>query len=120
MPDDLNRPPEDSRTEEGGEWQLLLSRLSGWVDSVDPARLWDQSQQPLRLVAGLLAVLILLKVYGALLETIASVPLLGGLLELAGLVWLTRFAFGHLLRRDDRNQTLASLAERWRRFRGQS
>jgi len=65
-----------------------------------------------------LTALIVLKVYGAVLDTIASVPLMGGLLELVGLIWLARFATGHLLRAGDRDQTLSAIAQRWKRFRG--
>jgi hypothetical protein len=44
---------------------------------------------------------------------------MGGLLELVGVIWLSRFAVDHLLRRSDRQQVLAALENRWRRFLGQ-
>lgn len=103
---------------QGGEWQLLLTRLSDWLNGVDPASLWRQSQQPLRLAALGLVALIVLKMYGAVLDTVHSVPLLAGLLELVGLIWLTRFASERLLRNEDRQQLLSALEQRWRVFRG--
>ncbi len=102
----------------GGEWQLLLARLSDWLNGVDPSSLWQQSQQPLRLAALALVALIVLKVYGAVLDTVNGVPLMGGLLELVGLIWLTRFASERLLRSDDRQALLNNLEQRWRQFRG--
>lgn len=117
MPDEPN-PRAEVQRGEGGEWQLLLARLSSWIEATNPEQLWIGSQRPLRLLALLITALVVLKVYGALLDTIASVPLMGGLLELVGLIWLTRFISGHLLRAGDRDQTLSALVERWRRFRG--
>lgn len=109
-------PSNEAPRGEGGEWQLLLARLSSWLNTVEPEQLWDQSQRPLQIAAALLSLLIVLKLYGAVLETIDSVPLISGLLELVGLIWLLRFSSGHLLRREDRDQTVAVFAERLRRF----
>lgn len=119
MPDEPN-PRAEVHRGEGGEWQLLLARISGWIEAANPEQLWIGSQRPLRLLALLITALVVLKVYGALLDTIASVPLMSGLLELVGVIWLTRFISGHLLRAGDREQTLGALVERWRRFRGQA
>lgn len=119
MLDEPNAQAEPQRSQ-GGEWQLLLARLDGWLATVNPEQLWQQSQQPLRLLAALLALLIVTKIYGAVLETIASVPLMAGLLELVGVLWLVRYINRHLLRREDRQGTLATAEALWRRFRGQA
>ena len=102
----------------GGEWQVLRDRLAAAAGDLDAERLWAQLRLPLRGAALLLAAVIVLKLYGAILATIASVPTLSGLLELVGLIALARFSAGHLLRRVDRDQTLAALAERWRGLLG--
>ena len=100
---------------EGGEWQLLLSRLSAWLNTVEPDQLLSRSQRPLQWAAGLLSLLIVLKIIAAVRETIDSMPTLGGLLELVGVIWLLRFCTGHLLRRDDREQTLTAWGDQLRR-----
>ncbi|NDC34445.1 MAG: hypothetical protein EBZ51_03430 [Synechococcaceae bacterium WB9_2_112] len=102
-----------------GEWQLLLSRLNDWIATADAAALWERFRRPLLYAGWLLLALIVLKVYGALVGTIDSVPLMGGLLELVGVIWLSRFAVERLLRRSDRQQLLDGLETRWRRFLGQ-
>jgi len=104
----------DPRRNEGGEWHLLVERLSLLLSSVEPARLWAQLQPPLLVAAWLLAAVVVLKVYVALLAAIASVPTLSGWLELVGLVWALRFTAGHLLKRSERDQTLAAWQTRWR------
>ena len=108
-----------SQGDASGEWKLLLSRVNGWIANADVADLWERSKRPLTVLGWLLAALIVLKVYGAVVDTIDSLPLMGGLLELVGVIWLSRFAADRLLRRSDRQQLLAGLETRWRRFRGQ-
>jgi hypothetical protein len=117
---DESDAPSANQPLEGGEWQLLRGRLNQWLATVDAAALWQGLQTPLRAAGLLLAGLVLLKVYGAILETIAAVPTLSGWLELVGLVWLVRFSMGHLLHREDRDRTLAALTTRWRGFLGRS
>ncbi|MBU6250132.1 MAG: hypothetical protein KGO47_03060 [Cyanobacteria bacterium REEB417] len=101
-----------------GEWQLLLSRLNDWVATADASDLWERSRRPLTFAGLLLGGLILLRVYGAVIHTIDSFPLMGGLLELVGVIWLSRFAVDRLLRRSDRQELLAALETRWHRFLG--
>ena len=111
-----------TRAEHGqasGEWQLLLSRLNDWIATADVSDLWERFRRPLTAIALVFGALIVLRVYGAVIITIDSLPLMGGLLELVGVIWLSRFAVDHLLRRSDRQQVLAALENRWRRFLGQ-
>jgi hypothetical protein len=110
-----------ARAEHGqasGEWQLLLSRLNAWVATADASDLWERSKRPLTVAGWLLGGLIVLRVYGAVIHTIDSLPLMGGLLELVGVIWLSRFAVDRLLRRSDRQELLAALQTRWHRFLG--
>jgi len=69
--------------------------------------------------AALIALLLVLRVYSALLSVIDSLPLLPGLLELAGVVAVTRFSLRRLVRSDARRQLFEDLRQRWQAFRGQ-
>ena len=99
---------------------LALARFApDWIATVDVSDLWERFRRPLTAIALVFGALIVLRVYGAVINTIDSLPLMGGLLELVGVIWLSRFAVDHLLRRSDRQQVLAALENRWRRFLGQ-
>lgn len=105
-------------TGEGGEWDLLVSRLGDWLRGGEAAALWSRSRTPLLALALLVAGLMLLRVYGALIAAIEGIPLLPGLLELAGLVWVLSQGLPRLLRSSDRRNLLADLRARWSAFRG--
>ncbi len=105
-------------TGEGGEWELLVSKLGAWLHGGEAAALWTRSRTPLQALALLLAGLMLLRVYGALIAAIEGIPLLPGLLELAGLVWVLSQGPPRLLRSSDRRTLLADLYARWSAFRG--
>ncbi len=94
---------------QGGEWELLTSKLKAWWASEAPQQLWQQLRTPLQVLGWLLAGLLVLRLYGAVLTALGSFPLVPGLLELTGLVWLCRFAVLHLLHRKDRDQLFSNL-----------
>ena len=104
---------ENSPSGEGGEWEVLATKLSDWAGSDGPQSLWQQLQAPLKAFGWLLGFLVLLRIYGALLGALASFPLLPGLLELTGLVWLCSYAAPKLLRRSDRETLIADLKRSW-------
>ena len=103
---------------DGGEWELLLQKLSHWIRSGALLEQWQAIRTPLSLLAGLIALLLVVRVYGALLTVIDSLPLLPGLLELVGVIALTRFGLQRLVRSDDRQQVIQGLRDRWQAFRG--
>lgn len=111
-------PPLEQPGGEGGEWELLLERLSGWWNSGELGRQWQQIRGPLKGVAILLVVLVSLRVYATLVTTIDAIPLVSGLLELAGLITVLQFSTTRLLRSSDRQQVLDQLRNRWLDFRG--
>jgi hypothetical protein len=65
-------------------------------------------------------VLLVLRIYSALLGALDSLPLVPGLLELAGVVWVVRFGVPKLLRSSERERLLGGLNQRWKAFRGKS
>lgn len=113
----LDVPAQDNQ---GGEWELLLAKLRAWWSSGDPQALWQRLVKPLGGGLTLVLVLLVLQVYGALVGTLESIPLLPGLLELVGLIWLLRHGLPRLLRRQDRDALISDLSSRWKTFRGLS
>jgi len=104
----------------GGEWELLLEKLRSWWASGQLQQQWQASRTPLSLLAGLIALLLVLKVYSGLVNVLDSLPLLPGLLELVGLITVVQFSLNKLVRSDDRRQVISGLQQRWQSFKGRS
>jgi hypothetical protein len=111
--------PGSQTSGEGGEWELLVEKLRQWIGSGQLQEQWQASRTPLSLLAGLIALLLVLRLYGALLAVIDSLPLLPGLLELAGLIAVVQFSLTRLVRSEERRSLIQSLQQRWKSFRGQ-
>jgi hypothetical protein len=104
---------------EGGEWELLVGKVRQWIGSGQLQDQWQSARTPLSLLAGLIALLLVLRIYGALLAVIDSLPLLPGLLELAGLIAVVQFSLTRLVRSEERRSLIEGLTQRWKSFRGQ-
>lgn len=111
---------QDGSDLEGGEWDLLVGKVKAWLEQNDLNELWSKAQLPLRVIGGLIVFSLVAKVYFGVLNTIDSLPLVPGLLELAGLIWLVNFALRNLIRNSDRDQFLASARSTWSRVTGRS
>ena len=79
---------------------------------------WQRFRGPLKGLAILIGVVLLLRVYASLIGTLDSLPLVGGLLELVGLIAVSRFTVTRLVRKSDREQVFADWSRRWNDFRG--
>ena len=108
----------ETQSGEGGEWELLLGKLRQWLDQNELQNLWDQARRPVTFLAALVGVLLVLRVYSAVLSALDSLPLVPGLLELAGVVWAVRYGVPKLLRSSERDRLLGSLSQSWKAFRG--
>lgn len=106
--------------QEGGEWDLLVEKVRTWISSGQLQEQWQAARTPLSLLAGLIAVLLVLRVYSAVLGVLESIPLLPGLLELAGLVAVVQFSLSRLVRSNDRHEVIEGVKQRWKSFRGRS
>lgn len=106
------------RQDEGGEWELLLAKVRAWWISGEPQALWQGLRRPLGGGVTLVVVLLLLQVYAAFVGALESLPLLPGLLELVGLVWLLSRGLPQLLRSSERERLVDHWSRRWRAFRG--
>jgi hypothetical protein len=116
----LHAPAIEAEPAQGGEWDLLVGKAQDWIGSGQLQDTLRRYLTPLKLLGVLLGVVVVLRLYGALLGAIESLPLVPGLLELAGLVWLASFSFSNLVRSGDRRQLLETLEQRWRSFRGRA
>jgi hypothetical protein len=110
--------PKASGGVEGGEWELLLGKLKAWWEQADLPGQWDRLGGPLRGLGLLLAALLVIKLYVALLETLDDLPLLPRLLQLVGLFALINFSLTRLTRKSDREVILEDWKRRWDAFRG--
>ena len=111
-------PAQETSTDEGGEWDLLVEKIKAWIDSNQLGSLWNQAQLPLRLIGGLILFVIVSTVYSGILGTINKVPLAPGLLELTGLIWLLNYARCNLVRSSDRKQVIDAVASTWNKVVG--
>ena len=107
-------------TGEGGEWALLLSKLQAWLGSGQLQAQLQAARTPFTLVAGLIALLVVLQIYGALLAVINSFPLAPGLLELVGVIAVVRFGLVKLVRSQERRALIEGLQQRWKAFQGKA
>ena len=103
---------------EGGEWELLLQNVRQWLNQGELQSLWSQARKPVTLLAAVVGLLLVLRVYSAVLGALDSLPLVPGLLELAGVVWTVRYGVPKLLRSSERDRLLSGLSNRWKAFRG--
>ena len=94
---------------EGGGWHLLMEKLNGWLADAKLMELWQQSQRPLKLLGGALALLLVLQLTGAVLGTLDAIPMLPRLLQLTGLIYLVLFASRRLVRSDERRSLIEGI-----------
>jgi hypothetical protein len=109
---------EEAGSEGGGEWELLLGKVQAWLGQGKLQSLWAQARNPLTLILAAAALLVVLRVYSALLSALDSLPLIPGLLELVGVIWAVRFGVPKLVQRSQRQELISGLQQRWENFRG--
>jgi hypothetical protein len=109
---------DEASAEGGGEWELLLGKVQAWLGQGKLQALWDQARNPVSLILAAAALLVVLRVYSALLSALDSLPLIPGLLELVGVIWAVRFGVPKLLQRSQREELISNIQQRWETFRG--
>jgi len=103
---------------EGGEFDLLLGKLRAWLDDADLGGQWQKLRGPLKGFALLVLAILALRLYARLVGTLDSIPLLSGLLELTGLIYLLWFSATRLARTQERERVFADWKRRWQAFSG--
>jgi len=107
-------------TSEGGEFDLLIAKLRTWFAEADIAGHWQKLRGPLKGFALVLVAVLALRLYARVIGTLDGIPIVSGLLELTGLVYLLWFSSTRLLRTSERERVLADWKERWQSFSGRS
>ncbi len=108
----------DDTSSGGGEWDLLSSKLRQWWDDNNLVELWQRSRRPLFLLAGLIGLTLLIRIYSGILAAIGSIPLAPRLFELVGLGWVIWFSTTRLIRSEERKALVANVGSIWAAFRG--
>jgi hypothetical protein len=103
---------------EGGEFDLLIGKLRAWFDNADLGGQWQKLRGPLKGLALLVLAILALRLYARLVGTLDSIPVVSGLLELTGLIYLLWFSATRLLRTREREQVFADWKRRWQAFSG--
>ena len=114
------RVPADSSSEEGGEWDLLSNRIKQFFEANNLQDQWQSLRQPLFLLGGLIALILTLRIYGGILDAIATVPLAPRLFQLVGTFYAGWFAATRLVRAEERKRISANVQDLWRSLRGSS
>ena len=114
----LSGQASDAGGTEGGEWDLLMGKVNTWLEQSDLPGQWERLGGPLRGLGLLLAGLLVIKLYVALLDTLDDLPLLPRLHQLVGLIALLNFSLNRLTRSSDRRVILEDWKRRWDAFRG--
>ena len=108
----------NDNSSEGGEWDLLSSKVRQWWDDNNLVDLWQRSRRPLFLIVGLIGLILLIRIYSGILAAIGSIPLAPRLFELVGLGWVIWFYVTRLIRSEERKALLANVSGLWSAFRG--
>ena len=110
----------DSREEDGGEWDLLSSRIKQFFEANNLQDQWQSLRQPLFLLGGLIVVILTMRIYGGILDAIATVPLAPRLFQLVGAFYAVWFAATRLIRAEERKKISANVNDLWTSLRGGS
>lgn len=117
----LEIPPAPGATPaEGGEFDLLVEKLRTWFAEADIGGHWQKLRGPLKGFALLLVAVLALRLYARVVGTLDGIPLVSGLLELTGLIYLVWFSSTRLVRTSERERVLAEWKQRWQSFSGRS
>lgn len=111
---DIQAPTEATAADSpnpSADWNPTFERLTALPNQV--SNLAGQYRSQLKLVAALIAVLVVMRLALAVLEAINGIPLMQPLLELVGLGYIGWFAIQHLLTADSR-QELSQTLNGWK------
>jgi hypothetical protein len=98
--------------------KLLVNQVRDWLNSLKLQETFQELRRPLTLLGWLVGLIVVLRVYAAVIGTLDHLPLVPGLLELVGVIALVRFAAINLVRSQERKALLQQLRDRWTTFRG--
>ena len=109
-----------SSEDDGGEWDLLSNRIKQFFEANNLQDQWQSLRQPLFLLGGLIVVILTTRIYGGILDAIATVPLAPRLFQLVGTFYAVWFAATRLIRAEERKKISANVNDLWTSLRGGS
>ena len=110
----------DSSKEDGGEWDLLSNRIKQFFEANNLENQWQSLRQPIFLLGGLIVVILTMRIYGGILDAIATVPLAPRLFQLVGTFYAVWFAATRLIRAEERKKISTNVNDLWTSLRGGS
>ena len=119
----ISIPPQasaDSSEEDGGEWDLLSNRIKQFFEANNLENQWQSLRQPIFLLGGLIVVILTMRIYGGILDAIATVPLAPRLFQLVGTFYAVWFAATRLIRAEERKKISTNVNDLWTSLRGGS
>ena len=112
--------PADDDGVDGGEWEMLSDRIGQFFKANNLQEQWQSLRQPLLLLGGLIVVILTMRIYGGILDAIATVPLAPRLFQLVGTFYAAWFAATRLIRAEERKKISANVNDLWTSLRGSS
>ena len=109
-----------SSEEEGGEWDLLSNRIKQFFEANNLQDQWQSLRQPLFLLGGLIVVILTTRIYGGILDAIATIPMAPRLFQLVGTFYAVWFAATRLIRAEERKKISTNVNDLWTSLRGGS
>ena len=110
----------DSSEEDGGEWDLLSNRIKQFFEANNLQDQWQSLRQPLFLLGGLIVVILTTRIYGGILDAIATIPMAPRLFQLVGTFYAVWFAATRLIRAEERKKISTNVNDLWTSLRGGS
>ena len=105
---------------DGGEWDLLSNRIKQFFEANNLQDQWQSLRQPLFLLGGLIVVILTMRIYGGILDAIATIPMAPRLFQLVGTFYAVWFAATRLIRAEERKKISANVNDLWTSLRGGS
>ena len=110
--------PSGASDESGGEWEMLSGRIKGFWEANNLVEWWQSLRQPLILMGALLGLILTLRIYGGILDAIATVPLAPRVFQLVGTIYAAWYAATRLVKSDERKKVSSNLQDLWNSIRG--
>jgi len=110
--------PSGASDESGGEWEMLSGRIKDFWEANNLVEWWQSLRQPLVLVGVLIGLILTLRIYGGILDAIATVPLAPRMFQLVGAIYSAWYAATRLVKSDERKKVSSNLQDIWNSIRG--
>ena len=110
---------QSSELNQTNELEMLSGKMQSWLNNKDLPSQLRLLVSPLLILAGLILLVVLLQVYGSILNGISKFPLAPRIFEFVGIIWLIRFSTTRIARSKDRNELYGKIKNSWFSFFGE-